>query len=411
MRKRNLILSLLSFAKNNAISECYKEQSQQKPQSPLPEASVARRSLCDGLCYISSIQGLLFEGKPCCRKDKNSNDRGECDMKRFRNPVSRTLPRALALASTLTATLLNGCGAQDEGFQNPERVAGNGLDRESTLSGVSAINPKITPISAAELSNYSFALSTPTGANVFRYAVGWEKIQLIGANKKYFPQKAMCATNVSEVFEEVFGAKYNDAGVGNMLSKLRKSGAKNEIRFKGDSSSSIATKLNNLLSNLPATSSFKGKGYLPIGTVVAGCTVGRNCFGGGPDEHVGFIGNAKIFKTTSAGLTDVVYYVWNNNWLRKLDSTQRKRDLGYGLGILDKYSLPANFATLGYERRWMGVPWLKVTYNKAGAASQVVRLVPELDDLDPGNAGFDVFLVVPKEIENELAASKGKVGF
>ena len=308
---------------------------------------------------------------------------------------------ARTAVKVLPLLLMASCGS----LENTQDLRG------AEVAGVAPINPKIAPISAAELSNYSFPLSTPVGKKVFQHAVGWEKVQRTGNNKRYFPQKAMCATNVSEVFEEVYGAKYNDSGVGNMLTKLRKAGATNEVRFKGDSAASIATKLNSLLKNLPSTSPYKGKGLIPLGTVLAGCTVGRNCFGGGPDEHVGFIGNAKIFPTTSAGLTDVVYYVWNNNWLRNLSATARNRDLGFGLGILNKYALPANFSSLGYERHWMGVPWLKVTYNKAKQAQNVVRIVPELDDLDLGNAGFDTYLVVPKEISNELSAGSGTLGF
>jgi hypothetical protein len=218
----------------------------------------------------------------------------------------------------------------------------------------------------------------------------------------------MCATNLTEVFEEVFGRRYRHEAVSEFLRQLRAAGSY-EARFNGDSETSIVRKLNALHASLPASSTLaqQGRGLLPLGTVLAGCEVGTNCLGSPSSAHIGVIGHVTKRPGPRAGTTTVVYWAWHNNWLRNLSAAQRARDLGGGLGKLNDYALPTNWPTLGYERRWMGTPWLEVVHGPLGEALSVRRVLPELDDLDLGNAGYETWLVVPAEIRSELAAGRG----
>jgi hypothetical protein len=280
--------------------------------------------------------------------------------------------------------------------------------QESETQGVGRVNAKITPAADAELANLDFMATTPTGTKIFKYALGWKKIQLKSPNKQVFAQKTMCATNVTEVYEEVFGSKYSDTGVGNLMADFRRNGSY-EVKFVGDTNAKIVAKLNQLNANLPAGSQLKNTGLIPTGTILSGCTKGRNCLAGGPDEHVGMIGDAKVVSKSESGEMQVVYYAWHNNWLRNLSVDQRNRNLGFGLGKVNDYALPPNFASLGFEREWEKTPWLMVKYNKNKVAVEAQRILPELDDLDPGNGGYEVFLVVPAEIKAELAQNKVKI--
>lgn len=312
--------------------------------------------------------------------------------------IRSTISGARVSAALAIALLATGCGSG-----NPDRSGD-----QARTAGVAPIDPRITPIAEAALGSYSFAASTPTGRKVFRYAVGWNAQQMQGANRGYFPQAAMCATNLTEVFEEVFGRRYRHEAVGSFLDQLRAAGSY-EVSFRGDSEASIVRKLNALHAPLSAHARIKteGRGLLPVGTVLGGCEVGTACLGDASSAHIAMIGHASVKPGPRAGTKTILYWAWHNNWLRKLSADQRARDLGSGLGKLDAYSLPTNWPTLGYERRWMSTPWLEVVYTDAGEALSARRVIPELDDLDPGNAGFDTWLVVPAEVRAELEANTG----
>ncbi len=275
---------------------------------------------------------------------------------------------------------------------------------DSNIEGVARINPKIVIDDTEDANAFSFGISTPKGFELFRYARAWEVQQLSGANKAVFAQKGMCATNLTEVLEEVFGRKYNAEGVYEQMNRF---GAPNVV-LSGDSRTQIAAKLNSLHNALGNANIFnQGRGLIPVGTIIAGCDLAKNCRGFKGQEHIGMIGHAELRPSALPGTLDVIYFVYHNNWLR--DGINRSRDLGHGLGKLGKYALPANYKALGYERHWQETPWLRVSYNANGEALTALRLLPELDDLDPGNSKYSIHLIVPSEIRKEMAAGQYKL--
>jgi|GEM_PF-5847854 len=305
------------------------------------------------------------------------------------------LKKSVALCSLSALAFAAGCGRDDE--------------NASKSASVSAVpDAVINAIDLADIANLKFAASTPKGRKLFSYAKSWEKMQLLGDYKKHYPQAAMCATNLTEVFEEVFGRTYQSDNVPEFRRQIAPDRSPHITWFQGDSNASIVAKLNAFHSGLSG-GSIKGTGYLPVGTVLGGCkaSTGRNCDGASSDGHIGMIGDVGVYPVPGSTDVNVVYYFWNNNWLRDREGMNLDRKIGYDLGLLSKYFLPENYATLGYERHWMGVPVLDVKYNAAGRALSVKRLMPELDDVDLGNPEYETFLAVPQEIRAELESNDG----
>jgi hypothetical protein len=177
----------------------------------------------------------------------------------------------------------------------------------------------------------------------------------------------MCAQNVDKVLQNAGITRYRDEGVRNLVAHVKSTGGVVQS-FPTDKAAFIA-KLN----------SFYG-GHLPAGTLVAG----ENKHASNPgDQHVGFIGNVD---------PDGTVWIYHNNWYRpENEGGQRK-----------PYMVSAQNLAHGMQRQFMATPWIKLTRDATGKITDVVSLMPQIDDMDPLNPNYGATLAVPAEIAHEL---------
>ncbi|KAJ3206324.1 hypothetical protein HDU67_008242 [Dinochytrium kinnereticum] len=253
-------------------------------------------------------------------------------------------------------------------------------------------------ITKPKLSSFTFVNPTPMGLKLFDKSLEWRSLQLQPANIPRYPQKSRCADNLSQVMVEMAGMSpsYSDLAVAYMKSGIRNAMTQDERNTwianipLGSKKEAVINKLNQYFN-----------GYIPLGTVIAGCMY-ADCLGEGGDAHIGFVGDLiNVERQPNGKLKSAIYMIYHNNWLR---TNNRNQDLPFGLGKLNKYMVDAPMFNSGQlVRQWMATPWLKVSWE-GDKVVDVVSVLPELDDMDPLNGGYLISLLCPKEICSLLPA-------
>ena len=212
----------------------------------------------------------------------------------------------------------------------------------------------------------SFPLITPTGIKAMSASEEWRRQQI---NYLQFPQPAMCASNVSVVFNRIGLQKYSSPLVPGMTAKIRSQGG-------------ISIKLPKDRFGLTQTLNALFKGKIPPGSLVSGC-LRANCTGEKGDGHISIVG----FNDQ-----DDILHLYHNNWYRPDN---------YNPPVRKPWMVSEAYYSRGLIRQWMTTPWLKLSRSQDGNIESLSVILPEIDDLDPTN--YFVTISIPVEIINESA--------
>ncbi|KAJ3309110.1 hypothetical protein HDV04_000485 [Boothiomyces sp. JEL0838] len=236
---------------------------------------------------------------------------------------------------------------------------------------------------------------TPHGDRLLVQSFQWRKLQLQRPFISSYPQKAQCANNLSKVMVSMagFSSQYSNPLVKDFVNAVKSGLSPQQLP-----NNYVETQPSSSKATLVAQFSKIYGGYLPIGTVVAGC-VNSDCTGQSGDGHISHLCYLSDTQVDSQGrLTKANYHLCHNNWLRKDVDPARK--LPDSLGTVGQYMINQDLYNAGtIERQWMNTPWLQLTWS-SGQLTGITPLMPEIDDLDPFLV--NMFIAVPSEIASEL---------
>jgi hypothetical protein len=251
-----------------------------------------------------------------------------------------------------------------------------------------------------DISAFDFDLPTPSGKRLFQSMVFWTENQTDN-----FAVSLGCAKNVSHVFGLTLDVKGASAisplqsapnqRVEALLARAKSTGAKVVVMPKD---------LDNPLNPTPFIAKLNEihNGRIPVGTIITGCTQ-IGCTGAGGDNHAGMIGETD---------DDGVLWIYHNNWTRPDDWDDHPDDESLWGPEWEENMVPKENLRRGLARKFMKTPWIKVTRGPDGLIETLESLNPDLDDLfavgDANNADdamFHIHLVIPKVIEDEIAAA------
>ncbi len=239
-----------------------------------------------------------------------------------------------------------------------------------SIFALASLTPRPTPDDLGGL--YKFDLLTPTGDIIFRNSLIWESQQIDNLS---YPRPLKCALNVTKVLS-LSHLNYSGESVGALLQSVV-NGQGRYIKLPKEKYG-IIEKLNSFLYN----------GNIPVGTVVGGCLY-SDCFSGQQGQR-----HAALVAEIGS---DGVLYVIHNNWYRPNNEG----------GVWKPFMVSKYFLNLGLIRQWMPTPWLKLIKDQnTGKIIDVISMMPRIDDLDPFQ--YNVSLVVPKEIHDEIINGKGR---
>jgi hypothetical protein len=252
-------------------------------------------------------------------------------------------------------------------------------------TAAASINDPVTSIATTNL--------TPRGSRFIVQSDSWKTIQLQRPFISSFPQKAQCANNLSKVmtmagFDFVYNSPLVMGMINGIKSRIPASTMSRDYAFMKPKQSAgvYAAQFTNMFG-----------GYLPIGTVVGGCLY-PNCEGESGDGHISFVCKVTDAVWQNGALMKANFHLCHNNWLRKGVNTSRQ--LIDSLGTVGQYMVDQRLYNAGtIERQWMATPWLQLQW-KDGKVSNVVSLLPEIDDLDPFQ--YYLYIAIPVEITSQL---------
>jgi hypothetical protein len=217
---------------------------------------------------------------------------------------------------------------------------------------------------ATSLGDLKFDLLTPSGERIMKSAHYWMGVQ---SKDPRYPRPRMCASNVSKVFFLSEITQYDQEGVRNLIADVKNKGA--EVFKMPQNKAGFIQKL----------ATMHG-GHIPAGTLIAGESVHSSDPG---DQHIGFIGHTD---------PDGTVWAYHNNWYRPENEN----------GVRKPFMVSDDNLKKGFLRQWMAVPWVKLTRNASGAVTDVVYLIPGIDDMNPLGPDFQTTLAIPAEIVKEL---------
>ncbi|MEZ4743087.1 MAG: hypothetical protein R3B45_11695 [Bdellovibrionota bacterium] len=157
-------------------------------------------------------------------------------------------------------------------------------------------------------------------------------------------------------------------------------------------------------------------GHIPVGTAVAGCLY-SNCWSGASGErHVGLLGDTIWYTPHGETEPKETLLVYHNNWLRPENKAMGesvdkaiKEDLWNNHPVGDMLISKQYYINKAFNkedrRQWMPTRWLYIKRDSDGKILDIESATPQIDDLDPFN--YFVYLVIPKEIENEIKNDLG----
>lgn len=218
---------------------------------------------------------------------------------------------------------------------------------------------------------FRFDLLTPTGEKIFRNSVQWYSKQV---DNPAYPQPAKCAVNVSKVLEMSGLRNYSAQSVGQLLKNIVDRGGR-FVKMPKDRNG-IVEKLNTIYG-----------GKIPAGTVVGGCLY-SDCFTG--------VKGQRHSAVVSDMDKDGRLFLYHNNWYRPENEG----------GVWKTHMISKYFLGKGLKRQWMKTPWLKIVRNSAGKVTDIIPLLPAVDDLDPTQ--YFISMAIPKEIVAEVNAGAGR---
>lgn len=226
---------------------------------------------------------------------------------------------------------------------------------------------ELSAAQATDISGFTFENLTPAGTKIMHASHYWMGAQ---DESPRYPRPHMCASNVSKVFFLSGITRYDQEGVYELLHKVSGSGG---TSYKmPQAKADFIAKLNAIHG-----------GHLPAGTLLAGMNVHSSNPG---DQHIAFIGHVD---------PDGTVWAYHNNWYRpENEGGQRK-----------PYMISDENLRRGFLRQWMATPWLKLTRDASGKIVDAVDVVPAIDDMNPFNPDYQVTLMVPAEIEQDVAAN------
>lgn len=271
----------------------------------------------------------------------------------FRSPLSL---RAFVLSMSFACTALVGCSTSPD---LDEEVSGHDEPITSVTSG------QRVAAQQQDISKFTFEGLTPTSTSIMRAAHWWMHEQ---RSDRRYPKARQCASNVSKVLFLAGIEEYDQEGVRALIADVKGSGG--HTFDMPQNPAGFAKVVNEKLG-----------GVLAAGTLVAGMNVRTSAPG---DQHIGFIGHVD---------PDGTVWIYHNNWYRPENEGGARKDY-----MVSKENLAA-----GFPRQWMATPWVRVTRDSAGKVTNVVSLMPAIDDMDPFNASFRVTLAILPEVAKEAS--------